>query len=1116
MGLYRSPTGAIEEIPDDSAGAAVAGGYTPVTGAQAGVPVESAATGGALGTLGAGASSVLSGATLGLSDMALSGILNRGDLARLRADREANPIVSGAGQVVGAVLPAFADPASLASLSPAGLLSRGVSPLIERGGAAALLGGGIEGAAQNAGAYLADTALGDRDLSAEGIASALGSGFAFGAGGGAVAMGLEKGTIAARRMFSRLVDGTDDAAMRASQAWQTQYQATLEAHDAALDIAKAELAKARAARESAALGRDRASAGLAEVQALAPEIDKAHAVATGLDEKIAAIEAQEAPKFVGSFEDLNRLVTAHEANRTELEDVLRSIEAPDLGSAAAPVVPVGEFGVPGVGGIKSADDLARAASEASAPTEPAAATRALRGGDAIKAEQQALYDFQGGRALDIQDYARSGKLSEGSVFRDDSEIKDTIANIDSAIKRERIPKDITLYRGIGSGSEGESRGISGKLEPGSIIHDPGYSPTSTNRNVAVDSYTLRPGSTMLEISAPKGTAAAKIPDNGMNEDELLLGRGSKFKVKSIVNKEINGRTIRVVKVDLVTNEEELTLTGLLRGTNEKLASGESLQSIGAPSRANYVAEKSAKAQAFRERNAPMAKAEAQANREIAERRAAQLEVAKDAAIERSAVATNDIERATAMTEAKTIDAQITAVGRMPNAVNDVAKVAKVITAYEKSGAELVDGMGELAPPLAREHAAAYRASEDTADRKMVDRSTRAIDDHVDPQPVGRDRRPSANPPAKPQISEAKQALLESDAAYKKARVIEGEAKIKAREASDAAKVARSNAPAPIPVSEPASTSKLGAILTTAGVAAEIGVPGLPNPHDIPVIGPLLSAYLKYRVLKAAVGRFTGRVAATGDARAASLAAKSKQKIAVAIDRTLGLAAEAAPKARGAIVATSAALGRRIFDDGEPNHPTGATPQAQAAVRVREILAAASRPELVQAQVRREMHGVVDPDLIAAAEKHLTAMFGHLASVVPKPPPDNYYAKRPWVPSQAATHELSQRLAVINDSTHAINGPMSPVAADTFRTAFPQLYAMAKDRLIARVGDLSAPMSRDARLRASMLFQIPIDVSTDPSHVAVVRAPPKSEPKPAPMAKVPDVSSMYNPSNTRVK
>src|ERR1044071_6192096 len=57
------------------------------------------ATGGALGAGGAGVSSALSGATLGLSDVGLRAVLSDAEMGRLRADRAAHPMLSGAGQL---------------------------------------------------------------------------------------------------------------------------------------------------------------------------------------------------------------------------------------------------------------------------------------------------------------------------------------------------------------------------------------------------------------------------------------------------------------------------------------------------------------------------------------------------------------------------------------------------------------------------------------------------------------------------------------------------------------------------------------------------------------------------------------------------------------------------------------------------------------------------------------------------------------------------------------------------------------------------------------------------------------------------------------------------------
>ncbi len=219
----------------------------------------------------------------------------------------------------------------------------------------------------------------------------------------------------------------------------------------------------------------------------------------------------------------------------------------------------------------------------------------------INAEDgKALYEYQGGRVHSIQEFARSGKVGEGSSFADAEEAHGVLSRLDRAIERAvPLGEDTTLYRGIGSGSRGLERGITGELKPGSIIHDPGYSSASSSRESA-NLYTNKPGSTMLEIAAPRGTRAARIPDEGLGENELLLPRNSRFRVEDVLNENIGGRDVRVVRVTLLGAEGGVsapasdTLTGLLRGTQDKLSGGANLNDIGAPSRAQYAADKAVK------------------------------------------------------------------------------------------------------------------------------------------------------------------------------------------------------------------------------------------------------------------------------------------------------------------------------------------------------------------------------------------------------------------------------------------------------------------------------------------------------------------------------------------
>lgn len=160
------------------------------------------------------------------------------------------------------------------------------------------------------------------------------------------------------------------------------------------------------------------------------------------------------------------------------------------------------------------------------------------------AQTQAIHEYQGGRYIAINEFARAGgELVEGSVFATKAEAKATQAALDGAIRKGALPRDAVLYRGIGMSREG----ITGELTPGGVIRDLGYSSTSIDRGVASEFAAGKPGATVLEIEAPRGTPAAFVPaDGGLKEAEVLLPRGTRYEVISV--RERDGVKIARVRI----------------------------------------------------------------------------------------------------------------------------------------------------------------------------------------------------------------------------------------------------------------------------------------------------------------------------------------------------------------------------------------------------------------------------------------------------------------------------------------------------------------------------------------------------------------------------------------
>lgn len=487
----------------------------------------------------------------------------------------------------------------------------------------------------------------------------------------------------------------------------------------------------------------------------------------------------------------------------------------------------------------------------------------------------------------------------------------------------------------------------------------------------------------------------------------------------------------------------------------------------------------------------------------------QLEERYDDIIERAAETSDIAVKQRLLREASEVEEQIAAAGPR-SIVHDVADVAPVAARYEQAAAAVAEAAGDSAPQIARDFATAVRKAETAADAKMMDRATRAVDDAVEA-------------PAD-DLAKARSRKRTAEADYANARAAETEAKIGARAAEQAAKESRAAAAkATEVVSLPGRTvAPRGGFGIAEGLGAlELadtigqGIPGVPRVRDLPVIGPLLSAYLQFRTARAAAGRFVGRVEATGSTRAAVLSARTKDRVAVAVDRSLGLVQRGAPKTR-ALAANAAVRLPRAFDDGEPDAKKDATLPQVVAVRVREVTAAATNPRAVIAQVRREMRDVHDPDLIAAAEKHRLRAFEYLAGVAPKAPPPNPYTKREWEPNAAAAMKFARQYEAAFDPAAVFEAlsqqSLTLEAAETLRATSPKLFAMAQERLATRAGDLDKPVPYEQLLRNSKLFDLPMVPSLEPGSPRILQSTSRAAPRQPAQPQQPPAPSIAGDTN----
>lgn len=1169
MGLYRDPeTGLVFETDDTWARA---NGYTPVSAGEE--ESKLAAEGianrgnerGVIGDVNAAATGVASGLTLGASDALLGAALDDDAREQVLAEINKHPIERGVGELVGGLAPAFAAPGSTLARTPAGYLAsigtRVTEAGLERGGVAgtatALAAMGGEGAIANAGAYLGHTALENKAVTAEGLQGALGAGFEFGTVGGGVALGITNGTMAARRMFSRVMD--KGAEQVAESAWSTASQAALDADAATADVARQRLDEIRSMKEEALRARQDAKATVREEQIRAqaagpqqpfkPEPSPPMTTPGGtqvIPGVRGASRIDEAPGLP---------VDAGHSGETSVSQTSSAI--PEPSGPRTEVIP----GMKRGGGESVTPDFTSEPPGIQPPTEMEALGRGEAEARRLTAtpvtETQQRSGILG--MLDeLEAYQASEKPLSHSTSIEDLKLQ----------PRNKVPfGNLRTHLGGKLGGERMPLGAADVTDEmvtsvsAKAIADHGYESLSKAGSDAVKlekaRKAIREGQREPIVIAVSPKGRYSIVD-GTNRLVAAIEEGKSIKVKwyrgsAALDEGVSTSALRSRMVQSLPEARSATTTELLGKdiAEEESKLLEALHEFQAAKNEfveKIIANDTAKIQPkvprdfampsiTRQGVAPEEIIDLQRGTQTYANRQKTLELlddAHEAALDRVRGAETAAERGIAIRQADHLE-QLLEKLAPPSPQRDivpgdflrgVGRDAKVIDRYEQATKKLTEAVGDAAHPASVEHAKAYDAANDEAVRKATDRTMRAVEDHETFGPfqyVG----PEYKTPRE-RVVYAKERSLDADKAYtaianeeRSAQKSYDEIHLKVKQGEKAKKLAlREDAKA---ARASAKAQANVGLLTGIGGALEIAnIPGLPKASDLPVVGPLLGAWLKYRAVKAALGRVGGRVPALADSRVAALAARTKDRIAMSVDRSLGFGTKAAIAARKTVPLAAGVISQRIYDDGLPSPPKAAGIQEHVAARVRELSAYVNTPNAIENDVRRQLLGVTDPDVIAAVEKQRRVMMEYLLSKAPKAPQYGALQRVKWLPAPAQAMSFARTYEAVNDPAGmyeriaATQAQVSLEAAEALREVYPQLFTMAQQRLLERARDLKTSVPTQQRIRLSLVYKLPLDVGLDPDNLKITqsvydRPPPTPAPAMAP-AGGPPAPSIAQPTN----
>lgn len=223
--------------------------------------------------------------------------------------------------------------------------------------------------------------------------------------------------------------------------------------------------------------------------------------------------------------------------------------APKVPAAPAPATPAATPKAP-----KPATPAAAAAPPPATPAAPPAVTRpssafaprtkewadaVMNTGALSREERRAVDDYTGTDFRVINNHLRGQKLF-GKVPKPSHKllsgktIKQTVAELDSAMAKSVIPEDVILYRGL--------RDVS--FAAGDVFVDPAYLSTTLDREIAEKSFAYGEGGKVLEIEVPAGSRGVYASGvAGGAEQEVTLPRGSTLHVISVDGNRVRARLV---------------------------------------------------------------------------------------------------------------------------------------------------------------------------------------------------------------------------------------------------------------------------------------------------------------------------------------------------------------------------------------------------------------------------------------------------------------------------------------------------------------------------------------------------------------------------------------------
>ncbi len=294
-----------------------------------------------------------------------------------------------------------------------------------------------------------------------------------------------------------------------------------------------------------------------------------------------------------------------------------------------------------------------------------------------------------------------------------------------------------------------------------------------------------------------------------------------------------------------------------------------------------------------------------------------------------------------------------------------------------------------------------------------------------------------------------------------------------------------------PAAKSGLLSTLANIGTGLEVAQAVGVHTPFDPDKIPLVGPLLGAYLKLRGGMMALKRFGILTPATGHALAVERSMTVRNGIARSVDGMLAGTGKAA-KATGVV---GPLVAWRLHDILSKPIIPGVVADAKRAKmteedaltdHANEVRAMATNLDAIAAAVRRGLPPGTDPDLVAATVEAAQRKVTYLAEHAPVEPPHSLFRPIKWVVSFGEQVKYARRVRAANDPstvwTDIANGTLTAEAIDAYKNVYPDQYEEMKAYLVAQQASLRAALGPEQIAQLSALFGAALRPGLEPENM----------------------------------